>query len=182
MRKMIMMLVVLALPVATGWTDTDSHDMTVDNVLTEIRDELSLTSDQKIDPDQVPERMLEDLGDAVMSAIHPDEVQHEWMDRMMGGEGSDSLASAHRWMAYRYLTGGYDADGMMGPGMMSGRSSMMGGSMVGGWGMMGNPDYRAMSGPYDSPREVLDRRLAEGEITRPQHKRMLRAIERGPSQ
>ena len=60
---------------------------------------------------------------STMSEVHPNERVHSWMDRMMGGEGSESLPSAHRWMGYRYLTD----DSAYGYGW--GRMGMMGGEI-----------------------------------------------------
>ena len=63
---------------------------------------------------------LESIGDYVMELLHPGE-QHEFMDRMMGGEGSESLKQAHINMAQRFYCGGTAYGGMMGSGMMGGR-------------------------------------------------------------
>jgi hypothetical protein len=164
----------LALLSATVWADTDGHDESVAEVLGEIRESLGLGSEATIDPDEVPPELLERLGDAVMAETHPDPEQHEWMDRMMGGEGSESLTSAHRWMGYRYLSGGYGTFGMGGH-VMGG----MHGSARGNWGMMGNPDFSAAN-PYESPEETLKRRYAEGEISRREYRRMLRDIRESP--
>ncbi len=113
----------------------EQHGRSVDNVLEEIRGELNLKADEKIDAEKVSDSLLEELGEAVMSLAHPDPRQHELMDDMMGGEGSDRLAAAHRVMGYSYLkNGSYGGPmGMMGSG---GGGMMMGGGMMGG--MMGS--------------------------------------------
>ncbi len=107
----------------------------VQEVLKEIRDAQGLGPQQSIDPDAVSPELLGKLGEAVMSLMVPDPRQHELMDRMMGGEGSESLASMHQLMGYRYLSGyapyggmggtmGGFGPGMMGPGMMTGPGMM----------------------------------------------------------
>ncbi|KKK96461.1 hypothetical protein LCGC14_2662540 [marine sediment metagenome] len=75
-----------------------------------------------------------------MSDMIPNPKQHEWMDEMMGGEGSENLSAMHRLMGYRYLSddGGFIGSMMMGGMFGSGSSglrSMMGcGTMgYGGW-------------------------------------------------
>ena len=74
-----------------------------------------------------------------MEQMHPGE-QHELMDKMMGGEGSESLRQAHIFMARRWYCG--DAVGMGMMGMMMGGNVGMGGGVMGsgmmGGGMMGS--------------------------------------------
>jgi hypothetical protein len=86
------------------------------------------------------------------------------MDGMMGGEGSQSLASAHRWMGYRYLTDGSEYD------YRGGRMGMM------GPGMMGGSNYGSI--PYNSPEEVLKQRYARGEINREEYLQAIEDVER----
>jgi uncharacterized membrane protein len=111
------------------------HTRTLKEVMAEIRQSQNLGPDQEIDCDKVTDAQYEELGEAWMDVMVPNERQHEMMDRMMGGEGSESLAIAHRRMGARYLgclAGSYG--GMMGPGMMGGYGGgmMYGGHLYGG--------------------------------------------------
>jgi hypothetical protein len=72
-------------------------------VLGEIREKQGLGPDDAIDPRKVSNNDLEELGEAVMSIMHPESEQHELMDQMMGGEGSENLRRAHIRMGYNYL-------------------------------------------------------------------------------
>jgi Spy/CpxP family protein refolding chaperone len=119
---------------ALGDVTGEPHDETIASVLEDIRREQGVDENAAIDPDRVGERSLERLGEAVMSVMHPDQRQHELMDEMMGGEGSESLSYMHQRMGYRYLAG-LTERGAWG-GMMSG-PGMMGGYGWGGHGMMG---------------------------------------------
>ena len=105
---------------------------------------------KSIDCIKVTEKQMEDLGDAYMDVTHPDSSEHDFMERMMGGEKSPTLVSMKRFMGARYLgcyKGKVPFDGMMGY-MYGGRSygddyydrrwphmPMMYGN--GPWGMMG---------------------------------------------
>ena len=87
--------------------------------------------------ESLSQEQLEQLGDYYMEQIHPGE-QHEAMDAMMGGEGSESLRQMHIAMGYRFYCSGLSNEanqyfGMMGSGYNYG---MMGGGMMGG--MMGS--------------------------------------------
>ncbi|HCM25822.1 MAG: hypothetical protein A2Z99_13355 [Treponema sp. GWB1_62_6] len=147
----------------------------VEGYLNRIRSEQSLGGDDRINPDKVSKPLLAELGDAVMDLMFSTKAQHEFMDIMMGGEGSESLDSIHRWIAYRFLAGGYSPRGygmmgMMGPGMMG----MWGGS----WGMMGNPDLPYSSIPFRSPEDVAKDRYANGEISREQYLQMIEDLKK----
>ena len=93
--------------------------------------------DSKTSCDKLTDEQFEAIGDYYMEQMHPGE-SHELMDKMMGGEGSESLRQVHINIAKRLYcnedTGGMM--GMMGGGMMN---MMMGGNM--GYGMMGNYGY-----------------------------------------
>lgn len=143
-RKLWMYLpIAAALMVAVSFSVfgdvSGEHGESIESVLQDIQREQGVDRNEAIDPDRVSERSLERLGEAVMSVMHPDPRQHELMDEMMGGEGSESLEYMHRMMGYRYLaglSGRGDWGGMMG-GRMWGSPGMMGGHMWGGHGMMG---------------------------------------------
>jgi uncharacterized membrane protein len=126
-------VVTLLLSGISLYADSDEegvHGKPLEVVLQEIREKHGLGPDETINPRKVGDEDLEELGEALMGVMHPDSQQHETMDEMMGGEGSESLASMHRMMGYRYLSG--NSYSMMGGGMMN----MMGGGMM-GYGMMG---------------------------------------------
>ena len=136
---LVLVLFVGAIPIVSADSDADDqHGSSVEEVLKVIRDSQGLGPRDRIDPDQVADEFLEELGEALMSIMVPDPREHTWMDDMMGGEGSDSLSSMHRVMGYRYLSGngGFRGSmGMMGP---MGGGMMMGPGMMGGSGMMGS--------------------------------------------
>lgn len=95
--------------------------------------------EQKIPYAQITDDQFEVLGDYFMELML--EEDHEYMDEMMGGEGSESLKIAHINMGKRfysqYLQTGILPTKGMGPGMM------------GGIGMMGTNDWGHMMYPGD---------------------------------
>jgi len=108
----------------------------------------------KIGCDKLIDEQLEAIGDYYMEQMHPGEA-HEMMDKMMGGEGSESLRQVHINMAKTIYCG--ESSGMMGSGGMMGMMNMMGGGMMGGQNlqtnmmgnygnMMGNSNYFWMYG------------------------------------
>jgi len=179
------------------------HERPLEIVLQEIRTNQGLGKSDRIDPEKVSDEQLEELGDALMSVMHPDPREHEWMDNMMGGEGSATLSAMHRIMGYNYLGGYYG--GMMGPGMMG--SGMMSSSPAydpwqRGHGMMdigyGNVfmwiiflilltviiylviqatrTKRIVAPSKETPLEILRKRYAKGEITKDDFERMKKDI------
>lgn len=93
--------------------------------------------DSKISCDKLSEEQLEAIGDYLMEQMHSGE-QHELMDNMMGGEGSESLKQVHINLARMMYCGG---GGMMGSGGMiqsGGMMNMMGGNTVGQTPMQAN--------------------------------------------
>ncbi|MEK6875364.1 MAG: hypothetical protein AABX30_01640 [Nanoarchaeota archaeon] len=84
--------------------------------------------DSKISCDSLTNEQLEEIGDYYMEQMHPGEA-HEYMDSMMGREGSESLKQIHINLARRIYCN-ENVGGMMGGGMMAGR------------GMMGNYYYQ----------------------------------------
>ena len=84
--------------------------------------------------DNLSDEQLEAIGEYFMEQMHPGEA-HEMMDKMMGGEGSESLRQVHITMAKR-LYCNEDISGMMGSGGMMGwknpQTNMVQG-MMGNW-------------------------------------------------
>lgn len=106
---------------------------------------------QNISCQGLSSEQLEMLGDYFMEQIHPGEA-HEYMDQMMGGEGSESLKQMHINMAYRfYCTQNEGSKNYEEYGMMS-SNGMMGGGMIGseGYNLRTNSDssnsYSGMMG------------------------------------
>ncbi len=90
--------------------------------------------DSGISCDKLTDEQLEIIGEYYMEQMHPGEA-HELMDKMMGGEGSESLKQMHINMAKNLYCNEnvYIGYGMMGSG---GMMNMMYGTS--GSGMMGN--------------------------------------------
>lgn len=89
---------------------------------------------QKISCDDLTKEQLEILGDYYMEQMHPGE-QHEIMDGMMGGEGSESLKQTHINMGLSFYCGEHDVMSGEIMDMMMGRSGMMSsGNMMGNFG------------------------------------------------
>lgn len=141
MKPIISILIFLLLLPAIVFAD-EGHDMSLSGVVEEIMLVQGVNSQDKVDCEKVSDEQFEELGEAVMGAMHPDPEEHEAMDQMMGGEGSDSLLAMHIAMGQRYLgcnsTGSGMMGGMMGlTGMAEGKTSL--GSMTkGGDSMMGS--------------------------------------------
>ena len=68
--------------------------------------------DSGIGCDKLTDEQLESIGEYYMEQMHPGE-QHETMDQMMGGEGSESLKQMHIAMGRNFYC---EKDGMMGSG------------------------------------------------------------------
>ncbi|MBS3132814.1 hypothetical protein J4470_01635 [Candidatus Woesearchaeota archaeon] len=87
---------------------------------------------------ELTEQQLELIGEYYMEQMHPGE-EHEAMDELMGGEGSETLRLMHMRMAQSFYCGDRTAmsSGMM--NMMMGRNGgMMGASSIKGSGGMNN--------------------------------------------
>lgn len=128
-------IILLMISLIINADEGDNHNLTIEDVLEEIRNVQDVKSNTDINPDKVSDDLLEKLGEAVMNVQHPDPKEHEFMDNMMGGEESESLKAMHKWMGYNYIKDGYDVDslyqgrGMMDPWMHRGwRSMIMGGT------------------------------------------------------
>ena len=80
--------------------------------------------DSKISCSKLTNEQLETIGDYYMEQMHPGEA-HEYMDKMMGGEGSESLKQVHINIAKNIYC-----------------NENVGGMMGGGYGMMGNYYYQ----------------------------------------
>lgn len=109
-------------PAAQAQIGDNMHTESVETVLQDILNQQNVSTVQELDLSKISDEDWERLGDAVMETQHPGQA-HETMDRMMGGEGSESLRQMHINMGKAYL--GYG--GNYGPGMM------MGGGMMGNW-------------------------------------------------
>ncbi|MGA1791161.1 MAG: SHOCT domain-containing protein [bacterium] len=98
-----------------------SHGRSLEEVLEEIRQSQEIGENGSVDCARVTDEQFEELGEAFMSIMHPDPEEHALMDRIMGGEDSETLSAMHRTMGARYLdcySGGMFDE--MGPGMMGG--------------------------------------------------------------
>lgn len=123
MKRVTFILTLMALLIwcfsvsAADTTKEGNKRASLDQVTQEIMKSQGVTGMKSIDCSKVTDKQLEDLGDAFMDVMHPDSSEHNFMDRMMGGEKSPTLSAMKRIMGARYL-GCYRGDeysGMMSP-------------------------------------------------------------------
>ena len=187
------------------WAQEEGHDRVSNVIINEIKQQQNVESISQINTTKISPLLLEELGDAVMGLMISDEQQHEWMDEMMGGEGSEQLASTHRWIAYNYLENngnlGSWGTGMRGYGMMN--SSWNRNWQNTGWGY-GPTNMMNWSGDWwnwiaiiviliiivigiialfqfrqkssHEPLEILRRRYASGEISKEEYQQMYKEL------
>jgi len=106
MKKIITLSLLFIVLFSILATAQEEHDFT----------EAKKLIDSKISCDNLADEQLESIGDYYMEQMHPGEA-HEYMDRMMGGEGSESLKQVHINLAKRIYCN-ENVGGMMGGGMM----------------------------------------------------------------
>ncbi len=141
---------------------------------------------------------LESIGDYYMEQMHPGNL-HEIMDERMGGEGSESLRLVHISIAKSFYCG---ESGAMPMGMMNLMMNRAGGGMM-GYNMMGyfGSGYgftgwvfmiafwaaiiwlivwaiKQFSSSKESSHDVLDKRLAKGEISRKEYLELKKTLRR----
>lgn len=141
MKKLYALIIIASIFfVSTSGVLADSnHGLSVDKVIQEIMLSQNISDADDISCESITENQFEEMGEAVMALRHPDEREHEFMDQMMGGEGSESLKSAHVRMGKGYLGCLEGVEGMMmgSTGMMASRRQGSEGQ-EGGDNMMGN--------------------------------------------
>lgn len=82
---------------------SDTTNASVDDIVSLILENQNIDNIDQIDCAKITDQEFEALGEALMNYMHPDEEEHQTMDEMMGGEGSESLRQAHIQMGKRYL-------------------------------------------------------------------------------
>jgi len=199
MKKLLIASVILfTLFIARPVIADENHNLSIEDVLQNIKEEQSVDKTSDIDCDKITEDQLEELGEAVMGVMHPNEDDHELMDEMMGGEGSESLRARHIMMGKNYLgcnSGSLIGTGMMGGGMMLGLDNTWGNSLMGinyGWfyllgvglfvtivvlGIMGIILLvRSSRNTNRSSLEIIKKRYAKGEITKIEYQELKKSL------
>ncbi|MGM0432934.1 MAG: SHOCT domain-containing protein [Spirochaetota bacterium] len=139
--KKVLVTIIIAMLVFTGSlaADEPGEHPRLEDVVSQIVEEQGVESLSAVDLQQVDPEQLAELGDAVMARMIEDESEHQRIDELMGGEGSQRLDAMHRQLGYRYIQSG-------GSLPLEWRGSRMfgGGPMMNGWnngwygpGMMG---------------------------------------------
>ena len=139
MKKIISSLVISLLIFSFSLSIAAAHEGELEGIALGKQLVESKAACNTLDNDQ-----LEAIGDYIMEQMHPGE-QHEVMENMMGGDGSETVKLAHIKMAQHMYCGNYsygkDKDtGMMnGCGMMSSRTGITRNNMMSGMmNMMGS--------------------------------------------
>ena len=121
MRKIFFTMMVVIL-MGMGLVFAYEHDF----------DDAKQLIDSEISCDELSDEQLEMIGEYYMEQMHPGEA-HEMIDKMMGGDGSESLKQMHIQMAKR-LYCNEDVGRMTGGGMMNMMiNNMMGSGMIVNW-------------------------------------------------
>jgi len=111
MKKLILASLIVLLTLSFVIADSDSHE--------DFSEAIEIL-EQKIPYAQITDDQFEILGDYFMELML--EEDHEYMDEMMGGEGSESLRIAHINMGKRFYSQYLQTEILptrgMGPGMM----------------------------------------------------------------
>lgn len=127
---LVMAMIVGIFPLSTAITFAhEGHSSEADQPINQIYETQGIDDINKIDCAKVTDKQFEELGDYAMGLIHPDDKDHEEMDDMMGGEGSESLTEMHISMGKTYL------------GCWNNQSSSNDSGMMDGRGMMSLSDY-----------------------------------------
>jgi uncharacterized membrane protein len=195
MNKRKITLTVVLIAVVVFPVLADDATKSVELILREIKMDQNVGEIKQIDPDRVNDPRLVELGEALMELMVPNERQHELMDQMMGGEGSESLEAMHRSMGYSYLSGGGEASwrsgwGMMGPGMMNNWQGHMLSASPLIWVLivilaaaavvlailLAVHKHQGTGRSSEGAREVLQQRCASGEISRDEYLQILNDV------
>jgi len=200
MKKLIPLAIALAF-ILTTFTSVYADAMTpknIDTIMSEIRLEQGVKSNDKIIPNKVGASKLEALGDSVMQAMIDNTAVHDQMDVKLGGDGSASLTAMHTKIGYNYLVGYPNgmmtlmSAGMMGTNGIANASYGLGG-MMGylGWGgmIMGiivlilfmiilffvfkSLSKNPIGSSLDTPLDILEKRYANGDLTQEEYERMI---------
>ena len=189
----------LVLAAALAIAAETPEQIAVAGVLLEIRQAQGLPANGKIDCNRVTPAQYERLGETVLAQELPDSGDYAWLDNMMVGPTSEMARAMHRMVGARFLGCAYGGRAgffypwpgpMMGGGMMG----YGGPGRTGGWyGPRGTSGLwilgtlvvvlltafviltavrLARRTATESPRDILLKRYASGQITREQCEQM----------
>ncbi len=184
MKKIFTILIFSLLSLSINFVSAHEHNFA----------ETKQLIDSGISCDKLTDEQLEAMGDYYMEQMHPGEA-HEMMDKMMGGEGSDSLKQMHIQMAKRlycndniYVGYGMMGNNMIGSGMMGNYLSYYGYNsfwnilwlvfLIGVIVLIIWLIYKLTKKGKESetPSNILQKRYAKGEISKKQFDNMKKEL------